>query len=109
MIKSVGIDLIELDRIKKEDKKHFLPQFLTARELKNWKDIKDGFYMVLFTIKEAILKACKIGLFFGSYWHTIEINRNYSLRLKQHLKNNKISIAHTCSKDYALSIALVED
>ena len=69
--------------------------------------------MALFAIKEAIFKAFKIGLHFGSHWHDIGINRDLKVNLSGYLEKisknkTKVSVSKTCSKQYALSLALIE-
>ncbi len=118
MIKGIGIDIVNTERFKKvKHKKKILKQFLTDKEISDAenKTRENHHWATLFTIKEAIFKAFKIGLHYGSYWYNIEINRNFKVFLSGYFrkffknKATKVYISQSCSKRYALSFILVQE
>jgi len=113
MIKGIGIDLIEITRFSKvpED---FFNQVFTSGELKIIK--KNHLFAGLkFSIKEAILKAFGIGLYYGFFFKNIELKDDNKLSLNGPFKNNlsqskkNIHIGTGNSKRYACAIAIIED
>jgi len=112
MIKGIGIDLINIERFETlKNKKEFLNQILTKNELKICAagKKKNRCYVLLFTVKEAIFKACRIGLSFGSYWRDIEICNGLSISYTGRFRRiKKIHVSSGCSKRYALSFAIKE-
>lgn len=117
MIKGIGIDIITIKRFDTvKDKETFLKQFLNDEEIleANKTDNKNRYWATLFTIKEAIFKAFKIGLHFGSHWRDIRINKDLKINLAGYFgkisKNKtKVLVSKTCSRQYALSLALIEE
>jgi len=117
MIKGIGVDITEIVRFEKVDnKKAFLEQLFTANEMENGEHVHDRskYYARLFVIKEALFKAFKIGLQHGSYWHDIRINNSFLVTLSGYFKKlfdkkTKVFVAHSCSRKYAASIALIQD
>lgn len=116
MIKGIGIDIITIKRFNAvKDKERFLNQFLNDEEIleANKSDNKNRYWAALFTMKEAIFKAFKIGLHFGSHWRDISITKDLKVNLSGYLgkisKNKtKVLVSKTYSKQYALSLALIE-
>jgi len=117
MIKGIGIDIITIKRFDTvKDKERFLKQFLNDEEISeaNKNDNKNRCWATLFTMKEAIFKAFKIGLHFGSHWRDIRINKDLAVKLAGYLEKisknkTKVLVSKTCSKRYALSLALAQD
>ncbi|MGB3478761.1 MAG: 4'-phosphopantetheinyl transferase superfamily protein [bacterium] len=117
MIKGIGIDIITIKRFNTvKDKERFLKQFLNDEEIleANKTDNKNRYWATFFTMKEAIFKAFKTGLHFGSHWCDIRINRDFKVYLSGYLgkisKNKtKVLVSNICSKQYALSLALAQD
>lgn len=117
MIKGIGIDITNTRRFKTvKDQKKILQQIFTNTEISEIQHLnrKDQQCSVHFALKEAILKAFKIGLHFGSYWHNINIGRDFKITLSGYFKKflkktTKIHISHTCSKRYAIGFVLVQE
>jgi len=71
MIKGIGIDIIEIDRIAKAiEKKGFIERIFTRNERP--KAAKPTFYAGRFAAKEAVVKALGTG-FRGITWQDIEV------------------------------------
>jgi holo-[acyl-carrier protein] synthase len=118
MIQGIGIDLIEIERFRKmKNNREFIPQVLTDNELKQIPtDGRHDIYIAtLFAIKEAIFKALGCGLHNGSYWHNVELDKEFKptlsgfidkLALKKSIKN--IFITKSQSKKYIITFAILE-
>jgi len=117
--KGIGVDLVETVRFKKvKDKKEFLQQLFTDNEILAAKDKikKDYHWATIFAIKEAILKALGIGLHYGSYWHNIEITKEFKVHLTGFIKRlvgkkgvSKIYLSHSCTGQHAISFVFIEE
>jgi phosphopantetheine--protein transferase-like protein len=115
VLHGIGIDIHEVGRFQShrclED---VLQQIFSSLEIERGSRHArpHDYWTLLFACKEAILKACAIGLYFGSYWHDITIERNDEVTLNgmitQHLKGApKAMISHTCAKKIAVSCAII--
>ncbi len=114
----VGIDIVEVDRLKEDEK--LWGKILTRRELIYVRKFRDPAVHVagFFAAKEAFAKALGTG-FSGFYLKDIEIFHNeknkplLSLSDKvlsmfpQVIKNIDLSISH--EKHYAVAVVLIED
>ncbi len=117
MLKGIGVDITRIRRYNNvKSKDRFLKQFLNDEEISkaNRTNNKNRYPMTLFAIKEAIFKAFKIGLYFGSYWHDISIKKDFKVNLSGYFRKmirsrTRILVSKTCSKQYALSLALIEE
>lgn len=122
MIFGVGIDIIEIERIKSAIKKNdkFLERMFTKHELEYYelKNFKVESIAAGFAAKEAVLKALGTGLR-GFTWKDIEIMRlkigkpivRFSGAVKEFVEDNgigeiHISISH--SKNFAVANAIAE-
>ena len=122
MIFGVGIDIIEIERIKSAVKKNdkFLERMFTKKELEYYelKNFKMESIAAGFAAKEAVLKALGTGLR-GFTWKDIEIMRlkvgkpivRFSGAVKEFVEDNgigeiHISISH--SKKFAVANAVAE-
>jgi len=123
MIKGIGIDIIEIERIRtavKKYGKYFLGKIFTENELrycKNKKAYRFPELAVRFAAKEAYAKAIGTGLSgFGSKnkginWKEVEIINNAngkpSLSIRGRTsKKSLVSLSH--SRDYAVAAVYVE-
>jgi len=115
MILGTGIDIIEIERIRKAVERWgevFLNHVYTAEEVKHAKKFKFpyGHYAGRFAAKEAIFKA--VGNPHLS-WHDVTISNDAQGKPVCHFNNRKIknrlliSISH--SRDYAVASAIVEE
>jgi len=115
VLSGIGIDIIEKERFQS---RHSISEFL--EQVFDPKEIARGNHSIhpcdywarIFTCKEAVLKACTIGLHFGSFWHDIRIDKKYKVVLhglmQQYITGDpKIALSHSCTKRYAVSCALV--
>jgi holo-[acyl-carrier protein] synthase len=120
---SVGVDLVELDRVRRiatryEDR--FLVRIYTARELALYRD-RVPELAVRFAAKEAVSKALGVGLnhlsALGIGWHDVEVlpdslgkplvclsGRAQALAEEQELLEWAISLSH--SRDYAVAFVV---
>lgn len=115
MQKGIGIDIIEIDRLKsavKQFKDKFLQKVFTKREIiycTKKKALRFPELAARFAAKEAYSKAIGTGLR-GIKWKEIEVINN--AKGKPHLyinrklgKNTMVSLSH--SKNYATAVVLV--
>jgi phosphopantetheine--protein transferase-like protein len=117
MIKGIGIDIADTNRfITVPDRKQFIKQIFNEKEIKAAQFLKrNNFYLAArFVMKEAILKAYRIGLHFGSFWHHIHILKNHRVTISGTNRtlfgdSTKVLTSHACSKRYAVSVALVHE
>ena len=116
MIKGIGIDIIEIDRIKEAVKKYgdkFLDRVFTQRELsycKNRKKLKYPELAVRFTAKEAYSKAIGTGIQ-GIHWREIEVVNNK--QGKPHISLNgkispKVHLSLSHSSNFAVASVFIE-
>ncbi len=121
MVLGVGIDIIEIERIKDSIEKYgdrFLDKIYTANEIKycSKKFNKDQHLAARFAAKEAVYKAVASGWEEGINWQDIEVyNDSYGKpeikpfgKLKTFLSNDKqlkISMSH--SDNYVTCVAII--
>lgn len=121
MVLGLGIDIIEIERIKKSIEKYgerFLNKVFTNEEIKycNAKFNKYQHYAARFAAKEAVYKALASGWKEGLRWKDIEIQNdatgmpsiNPTGKLQAFLSDNaqlRISISH--SENYVTSVAII--
>lgn len=120
MVKGIGIDIIEIERIEKalKNNKRFLYRIFTSKEIDFFSEnhFRKNQIAGNFAAKEAVMKALGTGLR-GFCWKDIEIDRdvlgkpivvlhNHAERIaeKQKIENLLISISH--SKKYAVAQAI---
>lgn len=119
-MKGLGVDIIEIERIKDAILKHqrFKKRFFTENEINYCEDHQSPwpYYAARFAAKEAVVKALGTG-FRGFKWTDIEItkdelgkpevllhNKAQSLLEEFQIKKIMISISH--SRDYAVAQAI---
>lgn len=116
MIKGIGIDLVELDRIKAltERQPDFPKRILTKREfdrflqLSNQRQIE--FLAGRFSAKEAFSKALGTGIGADMSFHDVEIlpnNQNKPV-VKTRLFGGHIHVSISHSKEYAIAQVILE-
>lgn len=121
MVLGLGIDIIEIERIKKSIEKYgerFLNKVFTSEEIRycNSKFNKYQHYAARFAAKEAVYKALASGWKEGLRWKDIEIQNdvsgmpsiNSTGKLQAFLSDNtqlRISISH--SENYVTSVAII--
>lgn len=121
MIIGIGIDIIEIDRVKKSVEKfgeRFLNKIYTQKELEYClkKKYKYQHLAARFAAKEAVYKALATGWNEDVSWHNIEISNEPNGmpivtlhgKLKKFLqkgKDLKISMSH--SRDYVTCMAII--
>jgi holo-[acyl-carrier protein] synthase len=123
MIKGVGIDVIEINRMKElieNYNQHAIEKIFTQKEIQNSirEKLKYNYYAGRFAAKEAAMKAIGKGLSHGISWKDIEIlNDNngkpvlnfygqalkYAEEIAAH--NKEVSISH--SKTIAVAIVIL--
>jgi len=121
MVLGLGIDIIEIDRVKKSIEKYgdkFLDKVFTEGEINycNKKFNKYQHYAARFAAKEAVYKALSSGWKEGLRWKDIEIQNdpsgmpsvNTQGKLDYFLANNtqlRVSISH--SENYVTAVAII--
>lgn len=121
MVLGLGIDIIEIDRIKKSIElygERFLNKVFTPEEIRycSSKFNKFQHFAARFAAKEAVYKALASGWQAGLRWKDIEIQNdaagmpsiNTSGKLKSFLTDDtqlRISLSH--SKNYVTSVAII--
>ena len=121
MVLGLGIDIIEIDRIKKSVEKYgdrFLNRVFTTEEINYCKSKFNKYqhYAARFAAKEAVYKALASGWKEGLRWKDIEIQNdasgmpsiNTSGKLNSFLSGEtqlRISISH--SENYVISVAII--
>lgn len=118
MIKGIGIDLIELNRIDKAIKKNgrFLNRILTVNETAKYESLhkynrKLEYLAGRFAAKEAFAKATGKGIGKLSFQH-IEVLSDENGAPKIHVPGydaNKVYISITHSKEYAVAQVIITD
>jgi holo-[acyl-carrier protein] synthase len=122
LLHATGVDLIEVERIKKVIERwgeRFLRRVFTSWEIAycQEKRLSHFSFAARFAAKEATLKAIGSGLSEGVRWTSIEVVADRygspAVRLGQKIqrligdKEVKISMSHT--KEYAIAVALLVD
>lgn len=113
MIKGIGIDLIEFTRFSKVSE-DFFNQIFTSSEMESIQK-NTTFAGLKFSVKEAILKALGIGLYFGFFFKNIELKNNGEVCVNEPLPKifsddkRYIHIGAGNSKRYACGIAIIEE
>lgn len=118
MIKGIGMDLIELDRIQNSMEKNnrFVDRILTQSEKNVFTQLqndrrKTEFLAGRYAVKEAFAKANGTGIGKLSFQHievTVDVNGAPSVQIKGfEEKNIFISITH--SRDYVAAQVVIED
>ena len=124
MIFGIGIDLVEVDRLRSSVKKfgdRFLNRIFTENEIKYCQTKFNSYqhYAVRFAAKEALLKAIGTGLRSGMTWHQIEIVNDTRAKpsiitygecqkflQKLEIKKIELSLSHT--KDHGVAVVILE-
>ncbi|MBN2365691.1 MAG: holo-ACP synthase [Calditrichaeota bacterium] len=120
-IKSVGVDIVEIDRIENLLEKYgekFLKRIFSEKEIAYCSKKKDrGSYAARFATKEAVFKATGLGLGKGMTWKDIEVINDEkgkpSVRLygktAEMLNNTKVHLSISHSRDAAVAMVIVEN
>jgi phosphopantetheine--protein transferase-like protein len=114
MLQGIGIDITPVARFKDPKiKETFLKNFLNNTEISRVNILKDKnrSWAIMFAIKEAVIKAFKIGFHHGTYLHDIMISENFDVDIcgiydKIKKGKTKILVSKTSSEKYALGMAL---
>ncbi len=115
MLKGIGIDIVEIDRIKKAVKrngKNFINKVFTSSEIAYCKKLSGLRYFCLaarFAAKEAYTKAIGTGMV-GITWKDIEVCNDRSgkpyLKIRgKKSKNVHVSLSH--SENYAVASVII--
>jgi holo-[acyl-carrier protein] synthase len=123
MIKGIGVDMVEIDRVQKLIEKDlgFAARIFTPSEIAycESKFFKAQHYAARFTAKEAFFKALGTGFRGGMSWQDVEVENDAlgkpQLRLaavalqqfeKRKLKKALLSLSHT--RDMAVALVVIE-
>lgn len=121
MIKGIGVDIIEIDRIAKAiDRRgpHFIERLFTPNERLTSSDNQDhlfAYYAGRFAAKEAVVKALGTG-FRGITWHDIEVLKDplgkpwvtLSQNVQEKFDNPRLLITISHSKTTACAFCIWE-
>ena len=108
MISNIGIDIEEVSRFKRIDKK-LLEKFLTKDEIKNLKNKNAEHIAGLFCAKEAVIKACNPTEEIDFTKIQILHNKDsspYALLKSKKIKGKDLKISISHSKNYAVAAAI---
>ncbi|MCK4385327.1 MAG: holo-ACP synthase [candidate division Zixibacteria bacterium] len=122
MVDSLGIDIVEVKRVKKLMEKwgdRFLHRVFTPWEIAycKSKSFPEQSFAARFAAKEAILKTIGTGLSGGIRWTSMEIVNDKNgrpgvklgKRIKDKIKNKRILISMSHTKEYAVAQAILVD
>jgi holo-[acyl-carrier protein] synthase len=122
MVNSLGIDIVEVKRVKGLVDRwgdRFLHRIFTPWEISycKSKSSPEQSLAARFAAKEAILKAIGTGLSQGIRWTSMEIvndkngcpNVRLGKRIKDKIKDKKILISMSHTKEYAVAQAILVD
>ncbi|MEF2144494.1 MAG: holo-[acyl-carrier-protein] synthase [Desulfovibrionaceae bacterium] len=98
MVRGIGIDLVELDRIRASYERfgeRFVGKILTRREMTRLKDRRDPapYLAAMFAAKEAAVKALGTGFAQGVTLHNVEILHLASGKPELHLHDRALEVA----------------
>jgi phosphopantetheine--protein transferase-like protein len=118
MIKGLGIDISTIERFKNlKDRKEFGEDVFTPDELNTVKPTPASarVFALLFSIKEAFLKALRCGLHFGYFWRDIAVGPRLEVKASGRIRGfvEKLSVRQfhvsaAQTKRYAVGIVLLE-
>jgi holo-[acyl-carrier protein] synthase len=124
MIKSIGTDLIELDRIGRvyfENGERFLRKLFTGAEREYFSRWTDPVPRIAgrFAAKEAVMKALGTGWSSGVRWRDIEVTRlpagrpevalhGRCLEVFESMGAERLHCTITHSRDYAMAVVVIE-
>lgn len=121
MIKGVGIDLVEIERIKRaiDNNDKFLKRVFTKEEIAKGKKKKNRyqFYGAHFATKEAVMKALGTGWRKGVRWRDIQIIHNNdgkpevkligkTKEIAKGLGIDEVLVSMSHTKEYAIAQAI---
>lgn len=122
MIKGIGVDIIEIERIKLSIEKYenrFLQKLFTENEINYCKSKPNPIqhFAVRFAAKEAFSKAISTGLTGDFRWHEVEIINEQSGKpiinllgnLKEKFINFTFQISLSHSKENVVAVVLMEE
>ncbi|MDH4211324.1 MAG: 4'-phosphopantetheinyl transferase superfamily protein [candidate division WOR-3 bacterium] len=118
MIKGLGIDISAIERFNiLENRAEFQKDVFTPDELNIVRSTvdNDSTFALLFSIKEAFLKALRCGLHFGYFWRNIDISPRLEVKTSGRVKNivkgksvRQFHISAAKTKRYAVGIIVLE-
>lgn len=124
MIKGIGVDIVEIDKIKKVDKRNkgkFIYKIFTPKEITYCKAQVNPYqhFAARFAAKEALLKSFGLGIISGVSLKDIEVkngknnkpyvnlsNKLLLLKKRKKIKNIHISLSHF--NKYAIAFVIIE-
>jgi holo-[acyl-carrier protein] synthase len=114
MITGTGIDIVNINRIKKsinDYSEKFISKILSEEEIKMIPAAgKEEFIAGRFAAKEALVKAAGISIAFGSITILNDGNgKPYIKKIPESLRNQKIHISISHDTDYAAAFIVIED
>lgn len=118
MVKGIGVDIVNLDRFENiNNGQDFINQILSNQEISTILTRNPKYVQIAkaFALKEAMMKALGTGLYYGSYWHNIEVSEFWEIKLSGFLKEvsekmkiNKINNSITQTKNYVTAVVILE-
>ncbi|WLR51051.1 holo-ACP synthase [Bacillus tianshenii] len=115
MIKGIGLDIVELQRIKRMvEKERFVLRILTNQEREKFQKLeghrKVEFLAGRFAAKEAYAKAVGTGIGANLSFQDIEIlNNEYGKPILYHKSKEIVHVSITHSQEYAAAQVIIEE
>lgn len=118
MIRGIGIDIADIGRFRNAgDMPALLGEFLTPREIGRMtgRGPDPAYVALMFSAKEALLKALGCGLAEGWRWQEIEISEDLRVELSGRLGQiaaeravARILVSHALFMDHAVALVLLD-
>jgi holo-[acyl-carrier protein] synthase len=122
MVRGIGVDIIEIDRIRKSIERtgaQFLEKIYTPSELEycNAKAYRYQHFAARFAAKEALSKALATGWAGEFRWKHVEITNDPSGKpgitlhgsMREHLGTARIHLSMSHSESYVVAVVVIED
>ena len=120
MIDGIGVDIVEVDRIRKTMKKfgdRFIKKIFTELQIRYCTSKKNSYqhFAARFAAKEAVAKAMSTGWSGAFRWKNVEVSNDVSGKpsivlygvVKKNLKGNKVMLSISHTKNIVVACAVI--